>query len=867
MYRFLIATALAAVSAPSLAAVPTAATTTQLPRSVRPVHYDVAITPNAAALTFTGRVAVTIEVLQPTTTITLNATDLAFTKVSLSGVAAAPSVAVDAAAQTATFTFASTLAPGTYTLTMDYGGKIGTQAVGLFALDYDTAAGKRRALYTQFENSDARRVIPSWDEPAYKATFTLTATVPAGQMAVSNLPAAATRDVGGGRTQVSFAPTPKMSTYLLFFGLGDFERITARSGPTEIGIITQTGKAAQGRFALDSSVAILKEFDDYFGVPFPLPKLDNVAAPGRSQFFSAMENWGAIFTFESSIILDPTISTQEDKQRAFSTAAHEMAHQWFGDLVTMSWWDDLWLNEGFASWMESRTTAQLHPEWNTVLDAVNVREAAMGLDALATTHPVVQHVATVEQASQAFDDITYEKGQAVIAMLEDYVGADVWRDGVRRYVRAHAYGSTVTGDLWREIDAASAAKPITAIAHSFTLQPGVPLIRVAAPECRGGATTLALTQGEFTKDRPDKTPLRWPVPVIARGLDGGAPVRTVVDGGSGSLTVPGCGPVIVNAGQTGYYRTLYTPAAFTAVVGAFPRIAALDQLGIMSDSWSLGLAGLQPASDFLELARATPASADPQILDKIAKTFAAIDTYYRGNQRAAAFRTYARARLAPLLAKIGWTGPAGEAAPVAILRNTLIRTLGDLGDPAVVAEARHRYAAGDLPGPIRKAVLGVVAVNADAATWDAMRRSAQAEKTPLVRTQLYDQLARSANPALAQRALDLAITDEPGATTSAGMIRGVAARFPDMAFDFALANMAAVEARVDATSRSRFFPGLASGSADPAMIAKIGAFSTKYLAPDARRDADTAAANVAYRIKVRTDRLPVIDAWLARNRG
>ncbi len=505
MYRLLATAAVLAVITPlagPVVAAPAASITTQLPRAVQPLHYDVAITPHADRMVFDGRVSVTVKILEPVTSITLNAADLNFHKVSLSGIKAMPKISIDADAQTATFSFAGTIKPGTYTLTMAYDGKIGTQAVGLFALDYDTAAGKRRALYTQFENSDARRFIPSWDEPAYKATFTVSATVPAGEMVVGNMPAASITPAGNRLVTVRFPKTPKMSTYLLFFGLGEFDRIAKKVGATEVGIVTQKGKSGQGQFALDAAEVILKEYNDYFGTPYPLPKLDNIAAPGRSQFFGAMENWGAIFTFEAAILLDPSIETQADKERSFSVNAHEMAHQWFGDLVTMAWWDDLWLNEGFASWMEGRTMAKLHPEWNTALDAIGGREAAMSLDALKTTHPVVQHVATVEQASQAFDSITYQKGEAVIRMLEDYVGADAWRAGVRRYMKKHAYQNTVTDDLWREIDAASPGKPITDIAHRFTLQPGVPLIRVDAAACAAGSTTATLTQAEFSKDCP-----------------------------------------------------------------------------------------------------------------------------------------------------------------------------------------------------------------------------------------------------------------------------------------------------------------------------------------------------------------------------
>ena len=631
-----IVLALASASMSAAAAVPAAKhaveqTTTQLPRNVRPTHYDVAVTPHADKLSFDGKVAIKVDVLEPTSSITLNAMGMSFSEVTLAaagGKAQAAKVAVDEDKQTATFSFDKPLPKGSYTLAMTYTGKIGTQANGLFAIDYDTKAGKKRALYTQFENSDARRFIPSWDEPNYKATFSLTATVPADDMAVSNMPVAKKSDAGNGLVTIQFQPSPKMSTYLLFFGVGEFERATAMAGKTEVGVVTQKGMLSQANFALDSAKTILAEYNDYFGTPYPLPKLDNIASPGRSQFFGAMENWGAIYTFEYVLLLDPTISTQADKQNVFSVQAHEMAHQWFGDLVTMRWWDDLWLNEGFASWMAARTTEKLHPEWHTDLDAVGTREGAMSRDAVATTHPVVQHVETVEQASQAFDAITYSKGEAVIRMLEAYVGPDTWRAGVRNYIKAHAYSNTTSDDLWREVQAA-AGKPITQIAHDFTLQPGIPLIRVEASACSGGKTTLKLTQGEFTKDRPNKTPLKWHVPVIAQSV-GGEPARTVVDG-SATLSVPGCGPVLVNAGQSGYYRTLYSPAQFAAIKGDFAKLAPIDQMGLMGDTWALGMAGLEPASGYLDLAQATPANADPQIWGDIAGSFSGLHQYYRGD--------------------------------------------------------------------------------------------------------------------------------------------------------------------------------------------------------------------------------------------
>jgi aminopeptidase N len=844
--------------------------TTQLPRTVRPTHYELTLAPRAEQLTFDGRAVISLDVLAPTASITLNAIDMTFASARLSGPGGERTarVAVDAPHQTATFAFDAPLAAGSYRLALDYTGVIGTQAVGLFALDYETRAGKRRGLFTQFENSDARRMVPCWDEPVYKATFDLTVTVPKGQMAVSNMPAAETAALPDGGARVRFARTPKMSTYLLFLAMGELERATVKVGDTEVGVVTRQGALDQARFVLGASAEALAEYNDYFGAPYPLPKLDNIAAPGRSQFFGAMENWGAILSFEYILLIDPTISTQEDRQGVFSVAAHEISHQWFGDLVTMAWWDDLWLNEGFASWMAGRTTAKLRPEWNTHLGVVRSRDDAMNRDALATTHPVVQHIETVEQASQAFDSITYQKGEAVIRMLEGYVGPDAWRAGVRSYIGKYAHKNTVSDDLWREIEAA-AGQPITDIAHDFTLQPGVPLVTVNDVTCSGGTSRVTLAQGEYTKDRPDKQPLAWRVPLILRSGTG-EPVRTLLQK-SASVTVPGCDPVVVNAGQSGYYRTHYTPAQFARVAGGFAALPAIDQMGVLSDSWALGRAGVQPISDVLDLARATPADADPQVWGQVAQILGGLDGYARADRkRGDAFRRFALARLQPVFARVGWTARAGEPEPVAVLRNVLIGTLGALGDPAVIAEARRRFRAEAtdpeaMPGPLRKTILKVVARHADAATWDALHRAAVAEKTPLVKEELYFLLAAAEDEALVRRGLELALSPEPGATTGAAMMARAAEEHAEIVFDFALAHMAAVQSKVDATSLSRYFANLARPSGEQATIDKLRAYAAAHLDESARGETETAIADIGDRIRVRERVSPALDAWLARS--
>jgi len=841
---------------------------TQLPRSVRPLEYRLEIVPDAANLRFSGRAAIDIEVLQRTESIVLNAADLAFTRVTLGSRAGdetpARNISVDAEAQTATFTFRQPVLPGRYRLTLDYTGKIYTQAAGFFALDYDSAKGRKRALFTQFEAPDARRFFPSWDEPRFRTPYTLVATVPAGDDVVANMPAARTVRQGALKT-VTFQKTPAMSSYLVFFGAGEFDRITTRAANTEIGVVARRGNGEQGRWALTSAARILPWYNQYFGTPFPLPKLDNVAGPGSSQFFGAMENWGAIFSFENRLLVDPAISTEASRQDIFETAAHEMAHQWFGDLVTMAWWDDLWLNEGFASWMATKSTQALHPEWEPELGRVGGREGAIGQDSVATTHPIVQHLTTVEQISQAFDSITYNKGEAVITMLEDYVGADAWRRGVQDYVRVHKYSNTQSDDLWAAVERAAPGKPVTAIAHDFTLQPGVPLIRVTGARCAAGRTVADLRQDEFTRDRPNKAPLRWRVPVIAATL-GGAQARTLVTGGTGSVAAAGCGTLVVNSGQTGYYRTLYAPPLLARLKADYGRLATVDQLGLLADSWGLGLAGYQSAADALDMVDAAPADANPRLVGSVAGILAQIYGFYEGDARHQALVTrYASAKLAPVLARIGWKAKPNEPATVTVLRAGLVGALGAVQEPGVIAEANRLTAARDplaTGGPLRSAIASIVAQNADAAAWDRLHEAARAEKNPLVRSQLYRQLASARDEALARRALDLALTPEPGATNSAGIISAVAGQHPDLAFDFAIRHREEVEALVDISSRSRFVAQLGARSTDPAMVEKIEAYAGKYLTPQSRRPADQAIASIKDRIRVRTTRVPDISRWL-----
>ncbi|HWA88841.1 MAG TPA: M1 family metallopeptidase [Rhizomicrobium sp.] len=843
-----------------------AATRVVLPANATPSHYDIAIVPDAAHLTFTGSVKIDLDVKAPASTIKLNAADLVFGKVSLDG-GAVPKVAYDAKDETATLTFAGPVAAGHHVLTIDYRGKINQQAAGIFALDYDGTKGKERALFTQFENSDARRFVPCWDEPNKKATFTLTATVPSDLMALANTPIASTEAAGKGLKRVHFAASPKMSSYLLFFGLGDFERVSRKVDGVDIGIVVKRGDTAKAGYALDAAAQILPYYEDYFGLKYPLPKLDLVGGPGQSQFFGAMENWGAIFYFERDLEIDSKVSTEEDRRNVYVVIAHEMAHQWFGDLVTMDWWEDLWLNEGFASWMELKAADHFHPEWHVWLDALDAKENAMRVDARAGTHPIITPILDVLQANQAFDTITYSKGQAVIRMLEDYVGADAFRAGVRDYMKAHAYGNTVTDDLWRELDKTS-PRPVSAVAHEFTRQAGVPMLHAKATP-KG----LALTQDRFAMDSSAKGALTWHVPVKARALAGGPVWQGAV--ARGPAVMPGLkteGGVIVNDGQAGYYRTLYDAALAKSLAGNFRKLSPENQMGLINDMRALGYSGYEPLDDFLGVAEQADASMHPRVQTAIAGKLEGIDALYDGLPTQKGFRAFARGLLAPLFAKTGWDAKPGEDPNIALTRATLLEALNRLDDQGVIAEAQKRFAAflkdpSHVAPETRRSMLAIVARHADGATWDALHGLAKAEKNTLAKRELYELLGSVLDPKLAQRALDLSLTQEAPVTMRPAIVRSVSVDHPEMAFDFANKHLDAVTSWLEADSRNQYVPNLAASSTDPKMAGKVKTFAGAHIPPTARGDSVKVESAIGFQSEVRTKRLKDIDHWLVRRHG
>ncbi|MFL6700108.1 MAG: M1 family metallopeptidase [Vitreoscilla sp.] len=836
-----------------------------LPDDVVPDAYRIAITPHTAEATFDGRVEIDVQVRRRTDRIVLDSADLAIASAAIDGATAASAIALDAERQRATFSFAQPLAPGRHTLEIVYSGKINDQAAGLFRLQHATPQGQATSLFTMFEDSDARRFVPSWDEPARRATFDLTVTVPAGLMAVGNMPIASSEALPGELKRVRFPTTPRMSTYLLFFGLGDFERVHRDVAGVDVGVIVKRGDSAQAAYALDAAARILPYYNAWFGTPYPLPKLDMVAGAGGSVTFGAMENWGAIFYFERDLLVDPRLVTEEDKHRVFQIIAHEVAHQWFGDLVTMAWWDDLWLNEGFATWMEVKATLELHPEWQGWPRQAAYKQHAMDIDALRGTHPVIMRIDDVTQTEGAFDTITYGKGSQVVRTLESYMGDQAFRDGVRRYIAEHAYGNTVTDDLWRALDA-HAARPVRAIARDLTLQPGVPMVVERGARCVDGHTELTLSQGQFTVGAPRVA--RWHAPVTLAVLGGGS-TRAVIHGPSPQrVTLAGCGPVVINAGQSSYLRVRYSDAGLAALTQRFAELSVDDQLGLLADTQALAYAGQLPMTAWLGLLAQVPVQADPLVVGVLVNQLDDLDRLHDRLPSRPALRAFARSLLNPFLARVGWQADAGEASQIATLRGQLIEALGTFDDPAVVAEAQRRFQRwlaepASLAGDLRKAVLQVSAIQADGATWETLHRLAQAAPSPLEKADLYELLGFARDPALAQRALVLAVSGEPPATVAGGLMRSIATAHPGATLDFVADHWVAVEPLFGqgaaATIAARFF----DTGADRAMLPRLDAFVAAHVPAATRERLVKNAALIGFRADVREQRLPEADKWIA----
>jgi aminopeptidase N len=476
-------------------------------------------------------------------------------------------------------------------------------------------------------------------------------------------------------------------------------------------------------------------------------------------------------------------------------------------------------------------------------------------------------VNSIAAINQAFDAIAYSKGQAVIRMLEVAVGEAGFRDGIRRYMRRHAHGNATTDDLWQAVEEAT-GKPVTDIAHGFTRQAGVPLVTVASSACHAGTTSIALAQSRFETDERAARQQVWRIPVRAEAVGSTANTAIILSPGeSAGLSLAGCGPFLANAGQSGYFRTSYPPEEVARLREVFAQIPGIDQLGLLSDAWALGQTGLMAATTYLDFASVVPPDADPLVWRDVARQFALIDRMLDGSQEQSAWREIAQSRLRPQFDRVGWTQQPGQSDSMALLRESLIASLGAVHDARLRAQVLDRFLRAPrdpavLPADIRLSVLDVTARHADDRTWQEILERARAEREPIEKHRLYARLGFALDPLLARRALDLALSGEPPATVAPSIIKAVADRHPALAFEFAVANEAAVLGLVETGSRWSYVPLLARTSADPDLARRVRAYVEKSLAEDARKDANEVVAEIERRARTRALARPQVETWI-----
>ncbi len=857
----------------------------KLPKEVVPTDYSIRIVPNIdksvsrtdssrGELTFTGTETVKLNVRSPVHQLVLNALELEITEASLDGKALPKSaIKTDREKELLTLALPSELARGDHTLALSFSGKINQQGQGLFYMHYhEQGSGtKKIMLGTQFEATDARRFFPCWDEPVFRARFQLTAVVPENWLAVSNMPVESEKKIAGGK-EVRFAPTPPMSSYLNVFAAGDLDLIESRSGPTQIRVIATKGKAKLGRHALEATAQILQYYNDYFGVPYPLPKLDQIALPGG--FGGAMENWGGITYYESTLLFDPKNSSADTKQNIYEVLAHEMAHQWFGDLVTMAWWDNLWLNEGFASWMGTKCTAHFNPQWEVWLrrnlprDPTRrvgiAKEQAMESDARSTTHAIQQPIATEAEANSAFDDITYKKGQSFLRMLESFLGEDVFRDGIRRYIAAHKYSNSTTADLWNALSEAS-KKPVGEIAAGWTEQPGFPLVRVK----REAEGKVRLTQERFAVNFKNAPPLQWKIP-LTYSLVGEAPATLLMTSKIGNLqNIPADRALKLNVNGAGNYRVEYDEPSWNLLLEALPKLGVEDRVNLLSDAWALVQPDRASVSLYFGLVEKLPPSTELAEREQIINVLDFINRLFVGSPEREKFQRYAQSLLRPTFETLGWEPKEGQPPTAGNLRADLINTLGDLNDPEIITGCRERFEKylanpASLAPDLRPPVLAVVGRYADEKIWTKLHELGLKTTSIEEKQNYYNALAEAIDPKLVKKTLPIALTDELPTSRAIFLVAGVArdSDHPDIAWEFAKANMKALLAKTDAVGVNRFAPSLFTFFPDDLRADELKSYAKDNLPSASAPEVAKAVDEIQFRAEFKKRLATQLRAWV-----
>ena len=686
----------------------------RLPRTVVPNHYALTLSPELDEATFGGLAIIDVEITGATEEIVLNAVQLTITDATLrndSGARIAADATTDEASERATLTLADQAEPGAWRLEISFEGVLNDDLRGFYRSVYTDEDGNEKTIATtQFEATDARRAFPCWDEPDFKATYGVTLVVDESLTAISNGPEIARESAGSGKVAITFKDTMKMSTYLVAFIVGELEvtdPVDVDGIPLRIAHVP--GKGHLTDYALEAGAFALRFYADYYDIPYPGDKMDMIAIPDFA--WGAMENLGAVTYRETALLLDRERATQAELMRIAEVIAHEIAHMWFGDLVTMKWWNGIWLNEAFATFASMKCVDAFRPDWETWLTFAADRTYSMGTDATESTRPIEFPVESPEEASEMFDNLTYLKGSSVLRMLEQYLGEDTFRKGVSNYLKHHAHANTETADLWAALDAASGV-PVGEMMDTWIFQGGFPRLAVA-----GSPGSYTLTQEQFRFDEPGDH--RWQVPVILRSDTGEQRVLVSEE----SVTFDAGDGLVVNAGGNGFYRVQYSPELRDSVRDRLDTLEAAERYNLVSDLWADVLKGGSEAGDFLDLVGRLGDEREVDVWEAALAGLGELDRVVSSDIRPDLQR-FSSNLVSGKADEMGWAPAAGEDDRTRRLRGLLIRARGNLANDQPTQEAarlmlnevRENPAGAD--SEIADAALFVTAANGDIDDFD-----------------------------------------------------------------------------------------------------------------------------------------------------
>jgi aminopeptidase N len=848
----------------------------RLPQLAVPENYRLTFAPDFIKDNFTGEEFISIRVLKPTTVIILNSAEIEIRNatVTTEGSVQKAKVRYELKKEMVTLTVSRPI-KGAAIIYISYSGILNSELRGLYL--GRQANGEKYAV-TQFEATDARRAFPSFDEPAYKATFDVTViaenahTVISNGKSVSDIPGP-----GNSKHTVHFATTPKMSSYLVAIAVGNFEYIEGSADGVTIRIYTLPGKKQMATFALETSERCLRYFDQYFNIKYPFQKLDMIAVTDISS--GAMENTAAITYSELDLLLDPRHASTEQQKNVATTVAHEMAHQWFGDLVTMAWWDDLWLNEGFANWMQNKPLAEWKPEWNLNLDAVTDANVALNLDSLANTRPIRQSAETPEQINELFDTVAYKKGAAVLSMVEAYLGPTVFQAGVNEYLARHAYGNATASDFWNTLTTVS-KQPVDRIMTTFVEMPGAPLLETST-QCKGDITMVALTQTRYFYDRTlfgksSKEPWVIPVCLKTRTKAGGGEERKcqLLTKPQDSVTLRGCVPwALANPDAAGYYRAAYEPGATRAMSQSMQtNLTAAERIRLLSDEWASARVGRQSIDDYLDFVEGMRSEPNGVVMRELTGQLQYIGDYLIEGANRASYRHWVIGLLTHTADELGWQPAPGESDDRKALRAYVLSALGYTGrDPGVLAEAAKLVQL-ELakPGAVDATLTGTVfklaALDGHASLYNQMMDRVKKTSSPEEYSMLMGTLSGFSDPALLQRTLEFSLTPEVRAQDVHVLITGVmenpAGR--QIAWNFVREHWAEIEKLEGAFSSETLVE--ATGSfCDARLRGEVSDFFSKNPVPAADRTLRLALERMNYCADLKSQQSVRLSSWLDRH--